>query len=119
MRMTRKNLKLMFMLGRADALKSLTDPRMNTNSEAYRTCKAVLDTWDRVIALMDEPDPEGFSVTNADEIRCMDDEELFKEICRLIENAMACPVCWNRTGRAGLRLHLETEAIKERTSPEA
>lgn len=113
--MTRRHLKLAFML-EIQALKNAYETELQGGRDEAELghLKTMIQCWQRAIRMIDEPDPVGMVVTNADKLRGMDDEALYNELVRLIENAMTCPVCWNRSGRAGLRLHLETEAMKER-----
>ena len=49
-------------------------------------------------------------MTNADRIRQMTDEELCEEIFRLMDNAVACPECFKKSGKERLKLYLKTRA---------
>ena len=44
--------------------------------------------------------------TNADRLRSASDEEIFKIIYRLMDQAAACPECFKRTGKQRLKIWL-------------
>ena len=52
-------------------------------------------------------------MTNAERIRKMTDEELLEEIYRLMDNAVACPECFRKSGKERLRLYLRMKSREE------
>lgn len=48
--------------------------------------------------------------TNADKLRQMTDGQLLEEIYRLMDNAVACPECFRKSGKERLELWLKMRA---------
>ncbi len=78
--------------------------------DAIQQKRAVVFPEDKKDAAEQDPVPRGVRQTNADKLRSMTDEELCEELFRLMDNAVACPECFQKSGKERLKLYLKARA---------